>query len=90
MKRSCRNTSCRLDSREIKITHRAALQVDDEVVLRSVVADRYERKGHQFIAIHLSFCRGEDIALDIEHHAIFRIITMIAVLASHEGSNVKL
>ena len=56
-----------------KITHRAALQVDDEVVLRSVVADRYERKEHQFIAIHLSFCRGEEIALDIEHHAIFRI-----------------
>ena len=56
-----------------KITHRAALQVDDEVELRSVVADRSERKGHQFIAIHLSFWRGEEIALDIEHHAIFRI-----------------
>ena len=56
-----------------KITHRAALQVNDAVVLRSVVTDRYERKGHQFIAIHLTFWRGEEIALDIEHQAIFRI-----------------
>jgi hypothetical protein len=56
-----------------KITHCAALQVNDAVVLRSVVTDRYERKGHQFIAIHLSFWRGDEIALDIEHQAIFRI-----------------
>lgn len=56
-----------------KITHRSALLVADEVVLRSVVTDRSERKGHQFIAIHLTFWRGDKVAVDIEHHAIFRI-----------------
>ena len=56
-----------------KITHRSALQIDDEIVLRSVVTDRSERKGHEFIAIHLTFWRGDKVAVDIEHRAIFRI-----------------
>ena len=56
-----------------KTTHRSALKVNDEVVVRSVVTERTERKGHQFIAIHLTFWRDDAVAVDIEHHAIFRI-----------------
>ena len=56
-----------------KITHRSALLIDDEIVLRSVVTDRFERKGHQFITIHLTFWRDDKVAADIEHRAIFRI-----------------
>ncbi len=56
-----------------KITHRSALRVGNEVLLRSVVTDRRERKGHQFITFHLTFWQNERVAVDIEHHAIFRI-----------------
>ena len=56
-----------------KISHRAALRVGNEVVMRSVVTDRWERKGHQFIAFHLTFWHDEQVAIDIEPHAIFRI-----------------
>ncbi len=56
-----------------KITHREALRVGNEVVLRSVVTDRWEKNGHQFIAIHLTFWHNDSIAVDIEHQAIFRI-----------------
>jgi len=56
-----------------KITHRDTLRVGHEVVLRSVVTDRWEKKGHQFIAIHLTFWHNDTIAVDIEHQAIFRI-----------------
>lgn len=56
-----------------KISHRLALSVGQEVLLRCVVTDRWERKGHQFIAIHLSFWLGDDVAVDIKHQAIFRI-----------------
>jgi hypothetical protein len=56
-----------------KITHRSALRVGNEVIVRSVVTDRWERKGHQFIAFHLTFWHNECVAVDIEHHAIFRI-----------------
>ena len=56
-----------------KVSHRAALRVGNEIVMRSVVTDRWERKGHQFIAFHLAFWHNEQVAIDIEHHAIFRI-----------------
>ena len=56
-----------------KLTHREALRVGNEVVLRCVVTDRWEKKGHQFIAIHLTFWHNDTIAVDIEHQAIFRI-----------------
>ena len=56
-----------------KISHRTGLRVGDDVVLRSVVSNRSERKGRQFISGHMTFWRGDEVALDIEHHAIFRI-----------------
>lgn len=56
-----------------KVTHRESLQVGNEVVLRSVVTDRWEKKGHKFIAIRLTFWHNDTVAVDVEHRAIFRI-----------------
>ena len=53
--------------------HRTALKVGDEITSKTVVKDKFERKGHQFITLHITYWRGEELATDILHTAIFRI-----------------
>jgi|TARA_B110000971_G_scaffold219766_1_gene261648 hypothetical protein len=53
--------------------HRSALMVGDEITSKTVVKEKFERKGHQFITIHITYWRGEELTTDILHTAIFRI-----------------
>lgn len=53
--------------------HRAALMVGDEITSKTVVKEKFERKGHQFITIHITYWRGAQLTTDILHTAIFRI-----------------
>ena len=53
--------------------HRAALMVGDEITSKSVVKEKFERKGHQFITLHITYWRGQELTTDILHTAIFRI-----------------
>jgi hypothetical protein len=54
-------------------SHRAALMVGDEITSKTVVKEKFERKGHQFITIHITYWRGAQLTTDILHTAIFRI-----------------
>jgi hypothetical protein len=53
--------------------HRAALMVGDEITSKAVVKEKFERKGHQFITIHITYWRDAELTTDILHTAIFRI-----------------
>ena len=53
--------------------HRAALMVGDKITSKTVVKEKFERKGHQFITLHITYWRGEELTTDILHTAIFRI-----------------
>lgn len=54
-------------------SHRAALKVGDVITSKTVVKEKFERKGHQFITVHITFWRGAELTTDILHTAIFRI-----------------
>ena len=53
--------------------HRQTLRIGDTITIKSVVVDRWERKGHQFIKLWVSYWRDGELTTDIEHTAIFRV-----------------
>jgi len=53
--------------------HRAALRVGDEITVRSVVLDKWRKKGHEFIQVWVTYWRDEQLTTDILHTAIFKV-----------------
>jgi hypothetical protein len=39
----------------------------------TVPIDKWERKGHQFIKLYIAMKKDNDVALEVEHMAIFRL-----------------
>ena len=52
---------------------RKLLRVGDEIEVRAVPLDKWERKGHQFIKLYVAYAVGGEIAAEIWHTAIFRV-----------------
>ena len=53
--------------------HRSALRVGDEIQIRSVPMEKWERKGHEFIRLYISYWRGDELTTDIVHTAIYKV-----------------
>ncbi|MGI9325180.1 MAG: hypothetical protein ACR2PZ_08185 [Pseudomonadales bacterium] len=52
---------------------RSALRVGDRVTVRAMPLEKWERKGHQFLRLYLSYHRGGELTTEIVHTAIFRV-----------------
>jgi acyl dehydratase len=52
---------------------RKLLRVGDEIEVRAVPLDKWERKGHQFIKLYVAYVVGGMVAAEIWHTAIFRV-----------------
>lgn len=50
-----------------------ALKVNETVEVRAVPLEKWERKGHQFIRLYLSYTRDDELTTEIFHTAIFRV-----------------
>jgi hypothetical protein len=56
-----------------EIRFRKLLRVGDEIEVRSVPIEKWERKGHQFIKLYIAYWVHGEVATEIYHTAIFRV-----------------
>ena len=56
-----------------KLVMRRVLRVGDEIEVRCIPVQKWERKGHQFVRLYITLLTGGEVALEVEHTAIFRI-----------------
>jgi acyl dehydratase len=56
-----------------EIRFRKMLRVDDEIEVRSIPIEKWERKGHQFIKLYIAYWLRGEVATEIYHTAIFRV-----------------
>jgi len=54
---------------------RKLMRVGDEIEVRAVPLEKWERKGHQFIKLYVAYVVRGEIAAEIFHTAIFRVAT---------------
>lgn len=52
---------------------RRAIRVGQAVDVRAIPIQKWERKGHQFIKLYIAMWIGDEVALEVEHTAIFKI-----------------
>ena len=53
--------------------HRLPVKVKDTLTVRSVPLERWQKKGHEFIRLYVSYWRGDELTTDILHTAIYKI-----------------
>lgn len=56
-----------------KIVLRKPLRVGDRIEIRAVPIDKWERKGHQFIKLYIAMWKDSELAVEVEHSAIFQL-----------------
>lgn len=56
-----------------ELRFRKLLRVGDEIEVRAVPLEKWERKGHQFIKLYVAYVVLDEIAAEIFHTAIFRV-----------------
>ncbi|MBD3647846.1 MAG: hypothetical protein HUJ31_10440 [Pseudomonadales bacterium] len=56
-----------------KITFHKPLRVGQEIEVRMVPIDKWERKGHQFTTLYIPFLVDDEVYVEVEHTSIFRI-----------------
>lgn len=49
------------------------LKVNETVEVRAIPLEKWEKKGHQFIRLYLSYTRDNELTTEIFHTAIFRM-----------------
>lgn len=52
---------------------RQLLREGDTIVMRSVPLEKWQKKGHEFIRLYVTFWRDGELAADIHHTAIFKV-----------------
>ena len=52
---------------------RKLLRVGDEIEVRSVPVEKWEKKGHQFVKLYIAYLVRGEVATEILHTAIFRV-----------------
>ena len=56
-----------------RMTLRKPIKVGQDIDVRAIPVQKWDRKGHQFIKLYIAMWVGEEVALDVEHTAIFKI-----------------
>lgn len=56
-----------------EVRFRRLLRVGEEIEVRAVPLEKWERKGHQFIKLYVAYAVRGEIATEIWHTAIFRV-----------------
>lgn len=56
-----------------KITFHQPLRVGQEIEVRMVPTDKWERKGHHFTTLYIPFLVNGEVYVEVEHTSIFRI-----------------
>jgi acyl dehydratase len=58
-----------------RIILRKALHAGQAIKIHAVPIEKWERKGHQFIKLYIAMWSDDEVAVEVEHSAIFRIAT---------------
>ena len=53
--------------------HRQLLKVGDTITIRAVPLEKWQKKGHEFIRLWVTYWRGDELTTDILHTAIFKV-----------------
>lgn len=56
-----------------KLTVRRGLRVGETIEVRALPTAKWEHRGHQFIKLYVAMSVDDQVALEVEHSAIFRI-----------------
>lgn len=56
-----------------EIRFRALVRVGDTLAVNAVPVEKWERKGHQFVRLYLTYSRLDQITTELYHTAIFRV-----------------
>ncbi len=56
-----------------KVNFRSLLRVGEEIQVRAVPVEKYEKKGHQIAVFHVLLVAGGRIAVEVVHKVIFRV-----------------
>ncbi|MCB1683396.1 MAG: hypothetical protein KDI31_02885, partial [Pseudomonadales bacterium] len=56
-----------------EICHRQLVRVGDTLGVRAVPLEKWERKGHQFVRLQITYTREHTLTTEIFHTAIFRV-----------------
>ena len=56
-----------------EIRFRALVRVGDTLAVNAVPLEKWERKGHQFVRLYLTYSRLDQITTELYHTAIFRV-----------------
>ena len=57
------------------IVHHRALKADETITIRSVTTDKWQKKGHEFIKLWVTYWRDGELTTEIDHTAIFKVAT---------------
>jgi hypothetical protein len=55
--------------------HRKQLHEGDTILIKAVPLEKWEKKGHEFIRLWITYWRDDEITTDILHTAIFKVAT---------------
>lgn len=53
--------------------HRQAVKVGDTITVKSVPLEKWQKKGHEFIRLYVSYWRDGELTTDIMHTAIYKV-----------------
>jgi acyl dehydratase len=56
-----------------EVSHRRPVEIGERVEVRGRVADRWERRGHQFVALDVVWLATEDVVATAKHTAIWEL-----------------
>lgn len=56
-----------------KMVMRQSLRVGQEILIKAVPIKKWERKGHEFISLYVVFMVADEVALEVEHTAIYKL-----------------
>jgi len=57
------------------IIHHHALRIGETITIRSVTTNKWQKKGHEFIKLWVTYWRGDELTTEIDHTAIFKVAT---------------
>lgn len=56
-----------------KMVVRQGLRVGQDILIKAVPIKKWERKGHEFIRLYVVFLVADEVALEVEHTAIYQL-----------------
>ncbi|MEE2637572.1 MAG: hypothetical protein VYE68_10100 [Acidobacteriota bacterium] len=56
-----------------EVAFRERVMVGDEVEVRTVPVQKWRKKGHEFVELHVAYVVGETVKTEIAHTAIFKV-----------------